>query len=166
MIKFKQTFLILSILFALQAPSFAQVCYQCRTLKDSYKFANRVFTRELFWQIPGWAKFCESYGLSGYCSASIKYHFKNASFTVFVQSTEQSGRILEFKNPVSIPNAIESGKILSEGGISFTKGAKRDGRQIVYEGEYMENFGPLAACTLHLNKTNQVYKISWFRGTP
>ena len=166
MIKFKQTFLILSILVALQTPSYAQVCYQCRTLKDSYKFANRVFTREIFWQIPGWAKFCESHGIGQTCSASRKYHFKNARLTVFSQSTEQFGRIFEFKNPVSIPNAIETGKILSEGGISFKKQAKRDGRQIVYEGEFMEGIGSLANCTLHLNKTNQVYKLSCFRGTP
>lgn len=132
---------------------------------EDRRFINQNFSQRLFWNIPWWGHACAYYSLDDYCGYQRRHLFKDAILITEAASTEYSRATLEFKNPVSLSQALPYARIISRGDMRFNRATSRSSEKIVYD-ETDPEFSAGSMAELYLTPSKQVSKIVYTVTTP
>lgn len=132
---------------------------------EDRRFINQNFSQRLFWNIPWWSDACGYYSLDPYCSYQRRHLFKDATLITEADSTAYARATLEFKNPVSLSQALSYARIISRGDMRLNRATSRSAEKIVYDETDAEfNAGSIAE--LYLTPAQKVSKIIYNIETP
>lgn len=132
---------------------------------EDRRFINQNFSQQLFWNIPWWGHACAYYSLDDYCGYRRRHLFKDAILITEAASTEYSRATLEFKNPVSLSQALPYARIISRGDMRLNRATSRTAEKIVYD-ETDPEFSAGSIAELYLTSSKQVSKIVYTATTP
>lgn len=132
---------------------------------EDRRFINQNFSQQLFWNIPWWGNACGYYSLDPYCGYQRRHLFKDALLITEAASTEYSRATLEFKNPVSLSEAVSYARIISRGDMRLNSATSRSAEKIVYD-ETDPEFSAGSIAELYLTPSQQVSKIIYTVSTP
>lgn len=132
---------------------------------EDRRFINQNFSQRLFWNIPWWGHACAYYSLDDYCGYQRRHLFKDAILITEAASTEYSRATLEFKNPVSLSQALPYARIISRGDMRLNRATSRTAEKIVYD-ETDPEFSAGSIAELYLTPSRQVSKIIYTITTP
>lgn len=132
---------------------------------EDRRFINQNFSQRLFWNIPWWGHACGYYSLDDYCGYRRRHLFKDAILITEAASTEYSRATLEFKNPVSLSQALPYARIISRGDMRLNRATSRTAEKIVYD-ETDPEFNAGSIAELYLTSSKQVSKIVYTATTP
>ncbi|AFZ22342.1 hypothetical protein [Allocoleopsis franciscana] len=132
---------------------------------EDRRYINQNFSQRLFWNIPWWGHACGYYSLDDYCGYRRRHLFKDAILITEAASTEYSRATLEFKNPVSLSQALPYARIISRGDMRLNRATSRTAEKIVYD-ETDPEFNAGSIAELYLTSSKQVSKIVYTATTP
>jgi hypothetical protein len=132
---------------------------------EDKRFINQNFSQRLFWNIPWWGHACAYYSLNNYCGYRRRHLFKDTILITEAASTEYSRATLEFKNPVSLSQALPYARIISRGDMRLNRATSRSAEKIIYD-ETDPEFSAGSIAELYLTPSKQVSKIVYTVTTP
>lgn len=132
---------------------------------EDRRFINQNFAQRHFGNIPWWGHACAYYSLDDYCGYRRRHLFKDAILITEAASTEYSRATLEFKNPVSLSQALPYARIISRGDMRFNRAISRTAEKIVYD-ETDPEFSAGSIAELYLTLSKQVSEIVYTVTTP
>jgi len=132
---------------------------------EDRRFINQDFSQRLFWYIPWWNDACGYYSLNPYCAYQRKHLFKDVTLITEADSTAYARATLEFKQPVSLSQALSYAQIISRGDMRLNSPTSRSDEKIVYD-ETDPEFNAGSVAEFQLTQNQNVSKIIYTIVTP
>lgn len=128
------------------------------------RFSDRPFSKQVYWYVPWWDNACPHYGLSRPCSYRRTHQFQDATLTMEANSTVYANATLDPKQPISVEQGIEYGRILSRDRMELDRPSEQNRDRVVYDETGISGGGNVLELMLH--ESGQVDKVIYTVVTP